>query len=296
MQACRGATRPPPDTAAEYDPPSGPGRVGAGCEDIVLSVVIATIGAPMELDQSTWILTGASRGIGEAIAHALWARGARLVLNGRRAQPLEAACRRLSPDPAPTRLRWVAGDVGLAETCGALAAAAGALGGADGVIHNAGVAAPGPTLWELSQDQLDAVLSANLGGALQLVRAIVPTMRRRGHGVLIFVGSGAAERNLAGLGAYCIAKAAEEHLARQLALEAPELSSFVWRPGVVDTRMQAEAREAQGGAADSVRSRFRGLLEDGLLVSPQVAAADLMERLCAAPRALTGRTISLGDP
>jgi len=52
------------------------------------------------------------------------------------------------------------------------------------------------------------------------------------------------------MGAYCLSKAAEEHLARQLASEAPEITCFVYRPLPVDTDMHKSAREARGGGAN----------------------------------------------
>lgn len=250
----------------------------------------------MELADSTWVITGASRGLGKALARGLHAEGARLVLNGRSAGTLVAAAREVAGRPEPSRLRWVVGDVGRAETSAALAAAAEELGGADGVIHNAGVAGGGPRLWEQGEDEAAAVLGASLDGALHLVRAFVPGMLRRRRGVLVFLGSGAAVQNLEGVGAYCVAKAAEEHLARQVALEAPELVSFAWRPGVVDTGMQAELRSARGGAAPAVQRLFRGIERDGLLVSPEAAAADLLRRLRGDVRALGGRVVDARDP
>ena len=245
----------------------------------------------MAWQDETWVITGASRGIGAALARAFSARGASLVLNGRRVETLEAVAGSLAG-----AVRCVAGDISVAETSQRIAAVAEGLGGVTGVVHNAAVAAPGPRIWELPEADARAVLGASLDGGLPLVRALVPGMMRRGGGCMVFVGSGVAVRNLEGVGAYCVAKAAEEHLARQLDLEAPGLSSFVWRPGVVDTDMQAEARVAEGGASAVVRRRFRSFQEEGMLISPEEAAEDLLRRLGGDRVALGGGTWQVGWP
>ena len=94
--------------------------------------------------------------------------------------------------------------------------------------------------------------------------------------------------NLPGIGAYCVAKAAEEHLARQLAAEAPQITSFVFRPGIVETRMQRQARRAQGGGAEILHRHFRAYQEAGEVISPQAAARRLLEILSRDPRRYQG--------
>jgi NAD(P)-dependent dehydrogenase (short-subunit alcohol dehydrogenase family) len=187
-----------------------------------------------------------------------------------------------------SRVAVVPGDIGSAEVAGDIATAALGFGGPIGVIHNAAVAAPGPMLWDLDPEAADAVLGASLDGAIHLVRRFVPIMRTEGAGCFVFVGSGVADRNMLGMGAYCIAKAAEEHLARQIALEAPELVSFVWRPGVVDTDMQTEARSAPSDVA----APFQGFKDGGRLISAEDAALDLVQRLEGDREALSGTTVS----
>lgn len=244
----------------------------------------------MSFSNETWIVTGASRGIGSAIADALWAKGARLILNARDPKRLsdKATPLRNAPDAAD-RLRVVAGDIGEAGTSRKIAQVAQELGGPLGVVHNAGVAGAGPSIWEVPEQDYQVVLGASLDGGRHLVRALVPIMLTFGSGTLVFVGSGIAGRSFPGVGPYGIAKAAEEYLARQVAAEAPSLSSFVWRPGVVDTDMQTQARSAPAAAS----AMFRSFLDDGLLISPAEAAADLIKHLSSDRSALTGTTVSV---
>lgn len=234
----------------------------------------------------TWVVTGASRGVGAAIVDGLWERGARLVLNARNEDGLRAKAATFDDQD---RIRLVVGDIGSAETSVRVAAAAVDLGGPIGVVHNAGVAGAGPMIWETTAGQSAAILGASLDGGLHLVRSLVPAMVDDGTGCFVFVGSGIAERNMTGVGSYGIAKAGEEYLARQLALEAPWLVSFVWRPGVVDTDMQTEARSAP----DEVSRVFKSFQDDGLLTTPAEAAADLLRHLAGDRSALSGMTVSV---
>jgi NAD(P)-dependent dehydrogenase (short-subunit alcohol dehydrogenase family) len=239
------------------------------------------------LADQTLILTGASLGMGRALARLL-ARESRvnLILNARHAAPLEevaVACR-----AAGVQVRAVAGSAARESVAAALVAAARELGNFYGFIHAAGVLRPGPLLWELSPARFKEILDSHVTAAYQLVRQAVPELLQAGKGLAVFFGSGAAVSNLPGIGAYSLAKAAEEHLARQLAEEAPQITSFVFRPGVVDTRMQRQARQARGGGADILHRHFRAYKEQGELISPEAAARRLVEILSRDPRRYQG--------
>jgi len=237
----------------------------------------------------TLIITGASLGIGRALALELAGLGVNLVLNARH-QPflgeVAAACQSLG-----VKVEQAQGNAADTATAEAMVAKALAVGEFYGFIHAAGVLHPGPFLWELSPEQFQEVLESHVVAAYQLVRAAVPPLLRRGEGVAVFLGSQAAVGNLPGLGAYNIAKAAEEHLARQLAQEAPQIVSFGFRPGVTETRMQEQARAAAGGAAPILHRHFRGYLEAGVLTSPLHTARRLLQFLLNDPRRYHGRIV-----
>jgi NAD(P)-dependent dehydrogenase (short-subunit alcohol dehydrogenase family) len=208
--------------------------------------------------------------------------GVNLVLNARH-QPVlrEAAaeCQKLG-----VKVEQVQGNAAAAEVAEAMVTKALEMGGFHGFIHAAGVLHPGLFLWGLSPKEFKEVLESHVKAAYQLIRAAVPPLLKRGEGLAIFFGSHAAVSNLPGIGAYNVAKAAEEHLARQLAQEAPQIVTFVFRPGVTETRMQEQAREAQGGAADIVQSHFRAYKQKGPLESPQDSARRLVKYLMDNPR------------
>ncbi len=250
-----------------------------------------------ELHGKTLLLTGASMGIGRALAVALTGEGVNLVINARSAGLLRETrelC--VGPEgPAKAVVEVVVGDASKAETVAAMVEAARKIGIFWGFIHAAGILHPGPYLWELSAEDFQAVFQANVMAAHQLIRGCLPTLREQGDGLAVFFGSGAAEKTQPGIAAYCAAKAAEEHLARQLAAEAPEITSLVYRPGIVETRMQAQARESEGGAAEQLQAVFRPWKEQGQLMTPEESAGGLVQLLAANPRRLHGRTWDVRD-
>lgn len=244
------------------------------------------------LENKTVIVTGASRGIGRALAMDLAGRGATLVLNARSGDLLGQIAKDCSA--SGRRCTAVVGDASEADVAAKLVEEARETGGPHGFVHAAGVLFPGPHLWELSEEQFDAVFAASVKAGWQLARQAIPAMRGKEGAFAVFFGSGAAERVQPGIAAYCAAKAAEEHMARQLAAEAPDVAVIVYRPGVVETRMQRQAREAEGGAAEEVRQVFWNMKERGELITPEESAAFLARILDADPSGYHGKTIRAG--
>lgn len=243
------------------------------------------------LRNKTLILTGASMGIGAALAEELAREGVGLVLGARSGDKLRAVrdrCRALG-----VRTECVPGDAARDRVAAELVRAALDLGDFHGFIHAAGVLAPGPAVWELSAERFREVVDGSLTAAHQLLRHAVPPLLDQGDGLAVFFGSGAAERAQPGIGAYCAAKAAEEHLARQLAAEAPAVTTVIWRPGVVETRMQADARAAEGAAAAPLREIFGSWKRDGLLLPPRESARGLTDFLLDDPRAHHGKVADI---
>ncbi|MDM7323428.1 MAG: SDR family oxidoreductase, partial [Thermus sp.] len=147
----------------------------------------------------TLILTGASRGIGRALALELAQAGYDLVLNARSEKPLMEVAEEVRALGA--RAEAVAGSAGKAQVAEELVRRAEALGGFYGYIHNAGVLHPGPLVYELAEALFMEILEANLIAGYQLSRFAYPLLRPKGEGVAVYLGSGAAESNLPGIGA-----------------------------------------------------------------------------------------------
>ena len=124
------------------------------------------------------LITGATGGIGRAVAQAFASRGAKLVLSGRRAEVLDALAGDLGA-------RAVTCDLSDRDDVARLAAEAGEL---DVLVANAGVPGTGE-LTELSQPQIDQILEVNLRAPIALARAVLPRMIERRGGHLAFISS-----------------------------------------------------------------------------------------------------------
>jgi len=183
------------------------------------------------------IVTGASRGLGFALAEGLVDTGWRVVVDGRDAAAVAAAVQLLGPSAVA-----VPGDVTDPAHRAALLAAADALGGADLVVNNAGVLGPSPQppLADYPLDVLRHVYEVNVVAPLALVQATLPGLRVRG-GAIVNVTSDAAVEPYEGWGGYGSAKAAVEQASRILAAEEPTIRVWWVDPGDLRTRMHQEA-------------------------------------------------------
>jgi uncharacterized protein len=132
------------------------------------------------LADSTVLLTGATGGLGEAIARALAIHGTRLMLTGRREEVLDGLAHDLGAQANRCDLR----SREQVERLGQEAVAA----GVDILVANAGLPANG-LLDQLSQDQVDDLLEVNLRAPIALTRALLPSMLERGSGHLVFISS-----------------------------------------------------------------------------------------------------------
>jgi short-subunit dehydrogenase len=135
----------------------------------------------MELDKKTVLLTGASGGLGRAMAEALAERGARLVLSSRSPEELEALARALRGEGHGV----IACDLSEADAPETLAAQAGAV---DVLVANAGLGANG-RIDKFEAQWIELVVRVNLEAPIRLARALVPAMRERGSGQMVFVSS-----------------------------------------------------------------------------------------------------------
>jgi NAD(P)-dependent dehydrogenase (short-subunit alcohol dehydrogenase family) len=243
------------------------------------------------LRNKTLILTGASRGIGAALAVELAREGVNLVLGARTENRLADVCGQCRD--LGVQAEYAAGDVAASGVAQELVRTAVGLGNFHGFIHAAGVLAPGPNVWELDAIRFREVMDASVTAAHQIMRHAVPLLLEQGRGLAVFFGSGAADRAQPGIGAYCAAKAAEEHLARQLAEEAPQITTVIWRPGIVETRMQKEARQSEGGAARQLKDVFVPWKENGLLISPEQSARGLVDFLLGDPSVYHGKVADI---
>src|SRR5262245_8349242 len=147
----------------------------------------------MDLRGTATLVTGGSRGLGEALGRELAKGGARVVLVGRQAGPLEAAARRIRE--AGGEAHALPGDVADKDAVYALAGAAGRLvGPIELLVHNASTlgALPMPLLLDTDCEDLERVLAVNLVGPFRLSKAILGAMVLAGRGLVVHVTSDAA--------------------------------------------------------------------------------------------------------
>jgi NAD(P)-dependent dehydrogenase (short-subunit alcohol dehydrogenase family) len=195
-------------------------------------------------DATTALVTGASRGLGAALARELARRGARVVLVAREPAPLEEVARSIRE--AGGEAYALPADVGDKHAVHALAGAAAALvGPIDVLVHNASTLGPTPLrlLLDTECEDLERVLSVNLIGPFRLTKVIAGAMALRRRGLIVHVSSDAAVSAYPGWGAYGVSKAALDHLGRSWAaeLEGTGVRVVSVDPGEMSTRMHADA-------------------------------------------------------
>ncbi|PWI20889.1 short-chain dehydrogenase [Streptomyces sp. Act143] len=191
------------------------------------------------------IITGASRGLGRALAEALATRGWDLVLDARNAEVLRKTAAGVAA--YGTRVTALPGDVTAAGHRAGLVAAARELGGLDLLVNNAGVlgAEPLVPLGEQALDGFRAALEVNVVAPLGLLQEALPLLRAAPSGAVVNVSSDAGAEAYRTWGAYGATKAALDQLSAVLALEEPELRVWWVDPGGMRTDMLAAAEPAE---------------------------------------------------
>jgi NAD(P)-dependent dehydrogenase (short-subunit alcohol dehydrogenase family) len=195
------------------------------------------------LEGRTALVTGASRGIGAAIAHAVDRAGARVAVVARSRAGLDATASELKNDPLVLEA-----DLADPDVPARLVAEAGErLGGIDVLVNNAAVAARLPTE-ELDATLVDELYAVNVRAPLLLISALVPSMVERGRGVIINVSSVSAVVGTPRRAAYAATKGAIDAATRSLAIELGPHGIRVnsVAPGVVDTEMWARNKTIPG--------------------------------------------------
>lgn len=186
----------------------------------------------------TALITGASRGLGLALARRLAGDGWSLVVDARGGEALEAARAELAE---LTAVVAVPGDVTDAEHRRTLAEAARTFGGLDALVNNASVLGPSPQpdLFDYPLEVLEEVYRTNVVAPLALIQAARNELKPGAR--IVNVTSDATVEPYEGWGGYGSSKAALEQLSNILAAENPELRVYRVDPGDMRTRMHQEA-------------------------------------------------------
>ncbi|SSY76946.1 SDR family oxidoreductase [Alcaligenes faecalis] len=189
------------------------------------------------LDGKVALVTGASSGIGRAIALMFAEQGAALVLTARRGALLEAVAKEIRQSGG--RAEFVAGDITQAETHEQLIEAANSrFGGLDIAINNAGIVGALKPLAEMSLEEWQTTLDTNLEAAFLGARSQIPAMLHRGGGSIVFTSSFVGTSvGLPGMSAYGAAKAALMGLVKGITADyaAQGIRANALLPGGTDT-------------------------------------------------------------
>lgn len=248
----------------------------------------------------TAVVTGASRGIGHAVAEALAAEGAALVLTARGPDDLDRAVRKLRS--AGTNVVGVAGDVSdPATTAAILEAGVRAYGGIDMVVNNAGSDAGHLPIDRLEDADWESAYRVNVVSAVRLTVAVLPHMRAQKWGRIVNVASYTARVPEPFCGPYAAAKAALVNVTRNLsrAYGAEGICANCVLPGLTDTEgVQAgfdDVVAASGRSRPELVARMleRAPIDAGRMgTAAEVAAA--VAFLCSAQAAwITGATLAV---
>lgn len=179
-------------------------------------------------------ISGCSRGLGLALAAEFSARGWYVAGAARNSEALDQLKQSLSTDH---HLQTV--DVTIPEQVDSFSRQViKKLGCPDLLINNAGIINANAKLKDVSPEEFADVLSTNLGGIHNMIRAFLPTMEQKGEGIIINFSSYWGKSSAPEVGPYCASKWGVEGLTRSLAQELPGgLSAVAFNPGIIDTSM-----------------------------------------------------------
>jgi NAD(P)-dependent dehydrogenase (short-subunit alcohol dehydrogenase family) len=207
----------------------------------------------IEFEDSVAIVTGASKGIGKAVAGMLAARGAAVVLVGRGQDSLDAAAHEIVA-AGGLRVATVAGDAARSDTGHRAASEAVRAFGRLNILANIAGAFPTALLEQTDDESYAQTISANLTATFAMCRAALPSLRANGSGAIVNMSSTAARLATPGLSVYGASKAGIEAFTRAVALESAPIirvNAVSAGPTLTETVVALMASD-KTGAVDAV--------------------------------------------
>jgi NAD(P)-dependent dehydrogenase (short-subunit alcohol dehydrogenase family) len=236
--------------------------------------------ASEELEGRIIAVTGASDGIGRAVARGCALHGATVVLIGRNQRKLESVQSAIEAErPRSTTVAVLDLERAVAGDYDRLAAAVlERFGRLDGLLHNAGTLGALSPIEHYDVPTWCRVLHVNLTAPFALTQVLLPALKKSTDAAVLFTSSGVGRRGKAYWGAYAVSKFGTEGLAQVLASELSDISAIrvnTINPGPVRTRMRAQAYPAENPAA---------------LRTPESLVGTYLALLGPASRGITGRS------
>ena len=209
-----------------------------------------------------FIITGGGSGVGKALALALAKRGKSVLIVGRREHLLQETA------SSSSLINYLCADVSSSEGIGSIKKFVDNTPHIEGLINNAGSLQPVVALKEMKIEEWHQTLKTNLDAPLFLSQLLLDKLA---NGRVLNIGSGAAYFAIKGWAAYCVSKAALAMLTQCWQLESSSVAFASVKPGIIDTDMQALAREGSNMDPEHV-AFYRRLKENNRLVSTDTLA------------------------
>ncbi|KAF4982327.1 hypothetical protein FZEAL_2026 [Fusarium zealandicum] len=238
-----------------------------------------------------FIVTGASKGIGAAIARYLLDRSHKVVVTARSSEPLEGL-KKSHPD----QVQFIAGDMVEPEMATKLTGlAVSSFGKIDGLVINHGLLTP-KRFADTTVEEWKQIYDVNVFSGIALAKAALNELRKS-KGCIVWVSSGAATKQYAAWSSYGSSKAAYNSISAHIALEEPDITSVAIAPGRVDTDMQGVLRSQGKDTMDKAQyDSFTEAKEKGILLKPE-QPGHVMAKFVADPlKDLSGKFFSWNSP
>jgi NAD(P)-dependent dehydrogenase (short-subunit alcohol dehydrogenase family) len=248
------------------------------------------------------LITGASQGLGLAIARAMVEAGASVMLCARNAALVDTARAEVAAlARSGQRVLAMRADVSRRDEVDALARATlGAFPDLQILVNNAGIYGPMGLIEDIDWDDWVQAMEINVLGSILMCRALLPHFKRRHYGKIVQLSGGGATHPLPRVSAYAASKAAVVRFAESLALEVGsdgiDVNSIA--PGALNTRMMRELLDAGPGAVgQAFYDRMRKVADEGTTTPLEKGAALTVFLASAASDGITGKLLSAAwDP
>jgi NAD(P)-dependent dehydrogenase (short-subunit alcohol dehydrogenase family) len=246
------------------------------------------------MKQPTIIVTGASQGLGAAIASVAADQGAQVILTARSEEKLATQAQRITERGGNARA--VVGDISRLDDCRRIIdAALSTFGRIDALVNNAGTIEPLAPVAETRAEEWARHIAVNLLGPMMMCRLAIPHLRET-RGRVVNVTSHGAELVIPGASAYSASKAALNQFSKTLAAEEPLIAVILFIPGEVDTAMQAVIREkGRGKTTEDIYRFFVDLHEQGKLLPAATPALAAVGLALKAPLEWSGEILEWDD-